>query len=94
MVVPKISGGAKLVGSMPPRWTPSARPMSAATARFVRSFATLRRWRTVLSAWPLRPFRRRILLHLMRSSARLGRRSERRARFATLLQQDSEDSER
>ena len=91
MGVPRISGGRKLAASMPPRWTPSERPMSAATARFVKSFVRLRRWRIALSVWPLKHLRPEILLHLTRSARRLGRRSERRARFASLLNNEPRD---
>lgn len=85
MAEPKTSGGRKRGASMPPKWTPSGRPMSAATDRFVKNFVTLRRWRIALSVWPLRLARPAIIRQLARSARRLGRRSERRARFASLL---------
>lgn len=85
MAAAKTSGGVKPAASMPPKWTPSAKPMSAETARFVRSFVRLGYLQTALSVWPLSRLQWPIYRLLMRSATRHGKLSERRARSAALL---------
>ena len=94
MVVPKISGGAKLGGSMPPRWTPSAPLTPSGRESFGRKFSKLRRWLDALKT--LLPRRSALAISnvLMRSGRRQLRRGRRRIRFAALLRKRVERDRR